>query len=85
MTLIRASKAARHGWHRAVRSRGWALGERERVVLPCLGSEEPFGGGAVTLALAVFFESELDGYGLVHEELAVHGLDGRICGLKVRV
>lgn len=61
------------------------MGKWECIVLPGLGSEESFGGRAVTLALAIFFESELDRYRLVHEELPVHGLDGRVGGFKVRV
>jgi hypothetical protein len=61
------------------------LGKWECIVLPGLGSQESFGGRAVTLTLSIFFESKLDRYRLVHEELPVHGLNSRICGFEVRV
>jgi hypothetical protein len=57
----------------------------ERVVFPGLGRQEAFGRGSVALALAVLFEGVLDRDGLVHEELAVHGLDRGVGRFEVRV
>jgi hypothetical protein len=84
LALVRA-REARHGLYGAISRRGRAGGQRERVVLSGLRCQQSFCGCAVALALAVLFEGILDRDGLVHEELPVHGLDGRVGGFKVRV
>ena len=60
------------------RRRGRTRRDGERVVLPRLRSEQAFRGCAVPLAFAVLLERVLHGDGFVHEELAVHGLDGGV-------
>jgi hypothetical protein len=39
----------------------------------------------VSFAFAVFLEGVLDGDGLIHEKLTVHGFDSRVGGFKVGV
>jgi hypothetical protein len=39
----------------------------------------------VPLTLPILFEGKLDRDGLIHEELAIHGLNSRIGGFEVRV
>ena len=77
LPLVRARESG-HGLDGAVRCRGWTRGQWKRIVLSSLRRQQSFGGRAVTLALSVLFEGVLDCDGLVHEELPVHGLDGRI-------
>ena len=69
----RSSRAKQSRW-----SWRWPCANRQRVVLPCLSSEQSLGVGSVSFALSVFFERVLDRDGLVHEELAVHRFDRRI-------
>lgn len=57
----------------------------QRVVLPCLSGEQPLCVGSVSFSLSIFLERVLDCDGLVHEELAVHGFDGRVRGFEIRV
>jgi hypothetical protein len=84
LALVRARKA-RHGLRSAVSRCGRTRCKWERVVLPGLRRQQSFGGCAVTLALSVLFERVLDRDGLVHEELPIHRLDGRVGGFEVRV
>jgi hypothetical protein len=82
--LVRAREAG-HGLHGAVCRRSWTRCQWKRIVLSGLRRQQSFGGRAVTLALSVLFEGVLDRDGLVHEELTVHGLDGRISRFEVGV
>ena len=84
LALVRAREAG-YGLHSAVSCRGWTWCQWKRIVLSGLRCQQSFGGRAVTLALSVLFEGVLDCDGLVHEELPVHGLDGRISRFKVGV
>lgn len=87
LPLVR-SLEARHGWTRPECShrRWWRTRrDRERVVLPGLGGEETLCRSTMPFAFAIFFEGVLDGNGLVHEELAIHGFDCRVRGLEVGV
>lgn len=86
LTLIRTLEA-RHGRPRTKcqRCRGWPRIDRQRVVLPGLGSEETFRRCTVSFALSVLFKRVLHRDGLVHQELTVHRFDGGIRGFKVGV
>ena len=63
---------------KAHRCRGRPGRHGECIVLARLSGEETFRCSTVSFALAILFEGVLDGDGLVHEELAVHGFDGGI-------
>ena len=75
LPLVRPVEA--HGARRRARAHG------ERIVLARLRCQETLRARAVPLALAVLLECVLDGDGLVHEELAVHGLDRGVRGFEV--
>ena len=80
LSLVRALEAR----HRRARPEGphrcWrrTRSDRERIVLSCLRSKQTFCRGTVTFAFAVLLEGVLDGNGLVHEELAIHGFNSRV-------
>jgi len=86
LALVRPLKAG-HRWPSAESQWGWRWTgcHGQRVVFSCLGGKEAFGGSAMAFALAVLFECILDGNRFVHEELAIHRLNSRVRGLKVRV
>lgn len=86
LTLIGALHSG-HGWTGA-ESDGcgwWAGGNWESIVFASLSSEKTLGGSSMAFALAVLFESVLNGDSLVHEELAIHGFDGCIRRFEVCV
>jgi hypothetical protein len=76
----RSSRAKNSRW-----SWRWPCADRQRVILPRLSSEQPLSVCSVSFSLSVLFERVLDRDGLVHEELTVHGFDGRVRGLEICV
>ena len=66
-----------------LQKRGWhGLGLDGDIVFLGLGSQHSLGLVSVTLALAVLLECKLNGDGLVHEVLTVHGFNGLVGGFE---